>query len=92
MADLHSARPRVSLPRQLANFTNSTAGLDLTLRLIQALAQIAAEICIDHATVMGCVTAKSQLALGESIVYSTFKQVIGHSCTPISFWRLTINT
>jgi hypothetical protein len=67
MAHVHSARPRVSLPKQLANFTNSSAGLDLTLRLIQALAQVAAEVCIDNATVMRCMTAKSQLALGELI-------------------------
>lgn len=67
MAHLDSAHPRVSLPKQLTNFTNSSAGLDLTLRLIQALAQIAAEVCIDNATFMRYVTAKSQLALGKLI-------------------------
>lgn len=65
-----SARPRLSLPKKFANFNNSSAGLDLTLRLIQALAQIAAEVCIDSATVIRCVIAKSQLALGELIVVS----------------------
>ncbi|KAA8642448.1 uncharacterized protein ATNIH1004_011392 [Aspergillus tanneri] len=35
----HSANTGVSLPKRLANFTNSTAGLEKTLRLIQALAQ-----------------------------------------------------
>lgn len=54
-----------SLPKQLANFTSSTTGLDLTLRLIQALAQIAVELCVDKDTVIKCVIAKSQLALGE---------------------------
>jgi hypothetical protein len=70
MARPDSARRRVSLPKKLANFNNSSAGLDLTLRLIQALAQIAAEVCIDGATVIRCVTAKSQLALGELIAVS----------------------
>lgn len=65
-----SARPRVSLPKKFANFNNSGAGLNLTLRLIQALAQIAAEVCIDSATVIRCVIAKSQLALGELIAVS----------------------
>lgn len=65
MAQLHPARRRASLAKQFANFTNSTAGLDLTLRLIQALAQIAVEVSIDSATAKQCLMAKSQLALGE---------------------------
>jgi hypothetical protein len=70
MAHLHSAHPRTSLSKQLVNFTNSSAGLEKTLRLIQALAQIAAEVCIDNATAMRYLMAKSQLALCEFIVHS----------------------
>ncbi|KFY06620.1 hypothetical protein V492_07911 [Pseudogymnoascus sp. VKM F-4246] len=65
MAHLHSAHPRVSLSKQFASFTNSTAGLDLTLRLVHALTLIAAEVCIDNDFVVACVTAASQLALGR---------------------------
>ncbi|KAL1959322.1 hypothetical protein VTO42DRAFT_2509 [Malbranchea cinnamomea] len=60
----HSRR-RPSLPRQFANFTNRTAGLDLTLRMIQALAMIAAEVLVDKATVVRCETATVQLALAR---------------------------
>lgn len=67
MAQVQSARPRASLPKQFANFTNRTAGLDLTLRLIQALSQVAAEVSTENGTVMRCIIATSQLALGESI-------------------------
>ncbi|KFY26678.1 hypothetical protein V493_03949 [Pseudogymnoascus sp. VKM F-4281 (FW-2241)] len=52
MAYLHSARPHASLTKQWAKFTNSTAGLDLALRLAQALTQIAAELCFDNAIVL----------------------------------------
>lgn len=72
MAHLQPARPRVSLSKKFANFTNSTAGLDLTLRLIHALSIIAAEVFIDNDIVVGCVTAASQLALGELISISIY--------------------
>ncbi|KFY43358.1 hypothetical protein V494_02023 [Pseudogymnoascus sp. VKM F-4513 (FW-928)] len=66
MAHVQPARPLVSLPKKFANFTNSAAGLDLTLRLIQAVSIIAAEVFINNSiVVVGCVTATSQLALGR---------------------------
>lgn len=82
MARTTSTRRSVSLPKKLADFNNSSAGLDLTLRLIQALAQIASELCVDSATVIKCVTAKSQLALGEFTTISC-------SWSPFNFWSLT---
>lgn len=63
-----SVQPRASFPKQLANFTNSCSGLDLTLRLINALALVAAEICVDDETVKRCIIAASQLGLGEFLV------------------------
>lgn len=59
-----------SLAQQFANFTNTTAGLEKTLRLIQALAQIIAEVSShDVVTAARWSTAKSQLALSELIRY-----------------------
>jgi hypothetical protein len=65
MAHSHVTRPRASLPKQLANFTNSCGGLDLALRLIHALVLIASEVCIDDTTVKRCIIATAQLGLGE---------------------------
>ncbi|GAD94313.1 conserved hypothetical protein [Paecilomyces variotii No. 5] len=56
---------RESLPKQFANFVNSTGGLDLTLRLVHALVLIAAELNLDNATVTKCAIAASQLALAR---------------------------
>lgn len=66
MAQLSPAHSRASLPKQLANFTNSTASLDLTLRLLHSLALIGIEIDFDNATVMRCSVAASQIGLGET--------------------------
>lgn len=68
MVSCHSAHPRASLLKQFVNFANSTAGLDYTLRLIQALAMVAAELYNDHGISVKCLTASSQLAFGEFIV------------------------
>ncbi|KAL6850767.1 hypothetical protein ACO1O0_007893 [Amphichorda felina] len=60
--------PRAALPKQLANFTNSTGGLDLTLRLIQAVAIVAAHVLVDNVdnvTIKRCWLAVSQLALAR---------------------------
>lgn len=57
--------PPASLPKQLANFTNTTAGMDMTLRLLQALAMIATVVCQDKPTVVMSSIAASQLALGK---------------------------
>jgi hypothetical protein len=72
MAHVQPARLQAPLSKRFANFTNSTAGLDLTLRLIHALSIIAAEVFIDDALVVGCVTAASQLALGGLIPISIY--------------------
>jgi hypothetical protein len=71
MVPRHSARPRASLPKQFVNFANSTAGLDYTLRLIQALAMVAAKLYHDNAISVKCSIASSQLAFGEFIVHSS---------------------
>ncbi|KAK2765099.1 hypothetical protein FQN54_008798 [Arachnomyces sp. PD_36] len=59
------SQPRASLPKQLANFTNSAAGLDLTLRLIHALAIVGAEISTDDVIVEKCIIATAQLGLAR---------------------------
>lgn len=64
MAQRAHDRPRASLPRQLANFTNSSAGLDLTLRLFHSMVLIGSGINLNSATVMGCSIAASQIDLG----------------------------
>ncbi|RJE22666.1 PEX11 domain protein [Aspergillus sclerotialis] len=69
MTYLRSARPRVSLLKKFTNFTNSSAGLEKTLRLIHALALVAAEICVDNVTITRCLIAQSQIALGEYNVF-----------------------
>ncbi|KAH8424866.1 PEX11 domain protein [Aspergillus melleus] len=48
---------------QFANFTRTSAGLEKTLRLIQAVAQIAAEVTIDRTVAKRWDAAKGQLAL-----------------------------
>lgn len=61
-------RPKAqpSLAQQFNNFTDTTAGLEKTLRLIQALAQIIVEVSShDVVTAARWSTAKSQLALSE---------------------------
>lgn len=66
MAHVHpSVRTQPSLLKQFGNFTNSSAGLEKTLRLIHALCVIAAEVCVDSVTIKRCLIAQSQLALGE---------------------------
>jgi hypothetical protein len=68
MAQLSPAHSRASLPKQLANFTKSTAGLDLTLRLLHSLVLIGTEIDFDSATAMRCSVAASQIGLGEVLL------------------------
>ena len=72
MAYLCPARPQASLLKQFTNFTNSSAGLEKTLRLIHALVLVAAELCIDKVTVTRCLIAQSQLALGKCTVNSGY--------------------
>ncbi|RLL97304.1 hypothetical protein CFD26_105068 [Aspergillus turcosus] len=55
--------PSPSAIKQFSNFTRTAAGLEKTLRLIQALATIVIETSIDNETVTTWSTAKSQLAL-----------------------------
>ncbi|KAL5355812.1 peroxisomal biogenesis factor 11 [Aspergillus floccosus] len=65
MAHANLARTRPSLLKQLVNFTSVTAGLEKTLRLIQALALIVAELSLDQLTTTRCSIAWNQLALGR---------------------------
>jgi hypothetical protein len=82
MAHVQPARPQAPLSKKFANFTNSTAGLDLTLRLIHALSIISAEVFLDSTIVVGCVTAASQLALGGLIPTSIYTgQLLGIKLT-----------
>ncbi|CRG91225.1 hypothetical protein PISL3812_08273 [Talaromyces islandicus] len=56
---------QLSLLKQLANFTSSTTGLDLGLRLIHALTLIGTGIELDSATVMRCSVAAAQIGLAR---------------------------
>ncbi|QKX54541.1 uncharacterized protein TRUGW13939_01628 [Talaromyces rugulosus] len=56
---------QLSLPKQLANFTSSTTGLDLGLRLLHALTLIGTGIELDSATIMRCSVAAEQIGLGR---------------------------
>ncbi|KAH1669698.1 hypothetical protein KXV65_004776 [Aspergillus fumigatus] len=59
----HAPSTTPSAIKQFSNFTRTGAGLEKTLRLIQALATIIIETSIDNETVRTWSTAKSQLAL-----------------------------
>lgn len=59
---------QLSLPKQLSNFTSSTAGLDLGLRLFHALALIGTGIELDSVTLVRCSVAAAQIGLGELII------------------------
>lgn len=63
--------PSQSLVKQFANFTDSTAGLEKTLRLIQALCSVVSEVTLDTVLAKRCLIAKSQLALCEFISNSS---------------------
>ncbi|KAF7594419.1 hypothetical protein BBP40_009239 [Aspergillus hancockii] len=60
---LQKPKPKASLIQQFSNFTRTSVGLEKTLRLIQALAQITVELEIDPTSTTRWATAKSQLAL-----------------------------
>ncbi|KAJ9385874.1 hypothetical protein DTO063F5_4081 [Paecilomyces variotii] len=53
--------------KQFANFTNHGIGLEKTLRLVQALAQVGAEVLVDTGEELAkrCAIAKGQLALSR---------------------------
>ena len=57
--------PTPPLHKQLTNFTRTVPGLEKTLRLVQALAQVAAEVVSsrDAVTAAKCASATGQLAL-----------------------------
>jgi hypothetical protein len=50
--------------KQLATFTSQTAGLEKTLRFIQATSQVVGELSDDKAVTRQWLTARDQLALG----------------------------
>lgn len=68
MAPAQQDHARASRLKQIANFTNSTAGLDLTLRLIQSVTILVSEIHPNSATVKMCAAATMQLTLGKFIL------------------------
>ncbi|CEN59257.1 hypothetical protein ASPCAL01709 [Aspergillus calidoustus] len=51
--------------KQLATFTSQTAGLEKTLRLIQATSQVVGELSHDKGVARQWLTARDQLALGR---------------------------
>ncbi|KAJ0425065.1 peroxisomal biogenesis factor 11 [Aspergillus carlsbadensis] len=51
--------------KQLATFTRQTAGLEKTLRLIQATSQVVGELSDDRSIARQWLTARDQLALGR---------------------------
>ncbi|KAL3472176.1 peroxisomal biogenesis factor 11 [Aspergillus californicus] len=51
--------------KQLVTFTSQTAGLEKTLRLIQAVSWVVAEVTADKTLATQCFTARNQLALGR---------------------------
>ncbi|KAL1868387.1 hypothetical protein Plec18167_008313 [Paecilomyces lecythidis] len=65
--------PQLALPssagivKQFTNFTNNGAGLEKTLRLVQALSQVGAEVLvdIDEGLAKRCVIAKGQITLSR---------------------------
>lgn len=53
------------MSKRFAKFTNSTAGLDLTLRFVHALVIVAAEVSPDVDVVKTSLLANMQIGLGE---------------------------
>lgn len=66
-----SSSPFPNLVKQFCNFTNHGAGMEKTLRLAQALAQVGAEVLSDTDQVLAkrCALFKGQIALCECIIY-----------------------
>ncbi|KAL4952486.1 peroxisomal biogenesis factor 11 [Aspergillus filifer] len=64
-----SARPEPEVSplslKSLVNYTSQTSGLEKTLRLIQATAQVIGFTTDDHGLATQCLTARDQLALGR---------------------------
>ena len=65
MAQSTSAVSKGSLLKQMINFTNSTVGLDLILRLFHSLALIGTGLGFGNTTLTRCSIAASQIGLGE---------------------------
>ncbi|KAL2832780.1 peroxisomal biogenesis factor 11 [Aspergillus pseudoustus] len=68
--------------KQLATFTSQTAGLEKTLRLIQATSQVVGELTPDKTVARQWLTARDQLALGRRYFrlldfYGCFERVHG---------------
>ncbi|KAL2869774.1 PEX11 domain protein [Aspergillus lucknowensis] len=73
--------------KELASFTSQTAGLEKTLRLIQAASQVAGELSADSARATQLFTARDQLALGRRYFrlldfYGCFERVHELLATP----------
>ncbi|KAL2823574.1 peroxisomal biogenesis factor 11 [Aspergillus cavernicola] len=57
--------PAISPMKQLIAFTSQTAGLEKSLRLIQAVSQVSGELSNDKTIATQWLTARDQLALGR---------------------------
>ncbi|KAJ6443649.1 pyridine nucleotide-disulfide oxidoreductase family protein [Purpureocillium lavendulum] len=65
MAKNQGTQSQASFVKQCSSFVNSVAGLDLSLRLIQAVAQVVSEVFIDGLVSKRCSVAAFQLALAR---------------------------
>jgi hypothetical protein len=64
---------RLSFLKQLTNFTNTNAGIEKILRLLQALAQIFASLAIESSPIaLQSSIARTQLATGVLAPYFKF--------------------
>jgi hypothetical protein len=62
-------RPRPLL-NQLTNFTNTSAGIEKILRLLQALAQVVASLAVETSPIaLQSSIARTQVAIGGSASY-----------------------
>lgn len=71
-----TTRPRASLAKQFANFTNSTAGLDLTLRFLHSIAIIVSETGKDKEIVAMANIANMQINLGTTSTMPKKKEAL----------------
>ncbi|KAI9370278.1 peroxisomal biogenesis factor 11 [Aspergillus egyptiacus] len=79
----------VSPLKKLVTFTSQTAGLEKTLRLIQAVSWVVAEVTDDKTLATQCVTARNQLALTRRYFrlldfYGCFERVLDLLTQPAS--------
>ncbi|KAL4808179.1 peroxisomal biogenesis factor 11 [Aspergillus unguis] len=89
MAQAQAQNPGFSPLKNLVTFTGQTAGLEKTLRLIQATAQVVGFTTANKLLAAQCLTARDQLALGRRYFrlldfYGCFERVHFLLTTPSS--------